>query len=260
MQWSEHFIQDFLEGYLALPDRYFWKAISAKDVEDKPDSPDDFNKLYWRLIGHQIEQYGFTFYLRAAEIIDPCISLLNHSNTISSAILSRSLLELASHFVWYSNNMNLNILRVFSQHREEMKMQLVKMDETFDKLIDTALLGSRHLGHRLPDSEPISHIIRKASKITDSGALSATYSFLCDISHPNVIGNARFWENGTGDVSKGLAIDRKAESPFAPEIMEKTVWALAWSAMVVRNGYKVIQEATQKIRETWPEDSPGLDI
>ena len=48
-------------------------------------------------------------------------------------------------------------------------------------------------------------------------------------------------------------MERYAESPMTKEIQENILWALGWSAVCIRNGFEICQDAVQMILQRWPK-------
>jgi len=94
-----------------------------------------------------------------------------------------------------------------------------------------------------------------ATKVVDAVEFASVYSFLCELTHPNALGNARFWaavEAKNEDGSEVLRMERHAESATTAETREKALWALGWSAICVRNGFEIGQDAVRMILQRWP--------
>jgi hypothetical protein len=112
-----------------------------------------------------------------------------------------------------------------------------KSVEQIEKLPDSGVIVSHGLeefsvriiwGTRL-DNPPeflkqrnILNCIQRCSKHPDASDLLPVYEFLCEVAHPNVIGNARFWgkvEEKHIDGSVRIVIDRQTESEVTKEIL-----------------------------------------
>ena len=74
---------------------------------------------------------------------------------------------------------------------------VIIMDEKFEKLLNKTIWVTRY-GKEIPEylkQKNILTIIQKLSKHPDAKELLTKYEFLCELAHPNVIGNARFWSD-----------------------------------------------------------------
>ena len=101
----------------------------------------------------------------------------------------------------------------------------------------------------------LTHIKRVANN-PNAAELLPAYDFLCDATHPNVIGNARFWgmPTNTGrDCIEVISIEREAEFITVAENREKVVWSRGWSAACVKDGFHIGQLAVlQLLLQRWP--------
>jgi hypothetical protein len=83
------------------------------------------------------------------------------------------------------------------------------------------------------------------------------YDYLCQVAHPNVAGNARFWatsrEDGAG--RSRVTFGRHSEGPEAARIRIATLWALGWSAATVHRWSLKLEDAVQRVFKRWPDDS-----
>ena len=113
-------------------------------------------------------------------------------------------------------------------------------------------------GTRLDD--PAEHLkqknvltfIQKVTKNPDAKDVMPIYNFLCEIAHPSVIGNTRFFshvEQTYPDGSEHRVISKFANANYAEEILDKTIWSLGWSAYVLRKGFEITREGISDLRE-----------
>ena len=104
-------------------------------------------------------------------------------------------------------------------------------------------------GTRLGEPEPylkqtnVLTLIQKLAKNPKGAELLPKYEFLCEVAHPNVIGNSRYWshiERANADGSNTATMSRHARGDHANEILEATLWGLGWSAGSLRNSFTLI--------------------
>ena len=146
VQESEQRIQYFLQLEEHLPDQYEWRLLTSNVIAAEIKSlkvPSDANRIYWHDIGHRIEAYGTTVCWRATELMKPAIYSLNKHQIIAAAVLARSLLELASTFVFTSNNIEQNIGRALEGISRQGGTTLCTFDDRFDEFLNTAKYGTR---------------------------------------------------------------------------------------------------------------------
>lgn len=256
---SEKIIQYFFELERKLPQVYDWrvtsvkifrkqlsketcKAISAEMAYDK------LNELYWHDMAHNIKVYGLMTYWRSAELFRSAIKLLNEKEVLAPAIISRSLLELGASIIVHGN-------LIYNTVKAALTRKFgVIVSQELEELVVRLIWGSKVV----PSApKPInSRRYREfVSKNPNASMFPEVYSFLCDLTHPNALGNARFWASSVvenEDESKKVRIQRNIESALTKEIREKTLWSLGWSAVCIRNGFEISQNAVQMILKRWP--------
>ena len=111
-------------------------------------------------------------------------------------------------------------------------------------------------GTRYGDPEPhlkqtnVLSYIQKVAKAPNATDVLSTYEYLCDIAHPNFIGNTRFWshvEEVLANGSERRVISRYAFAETSNEILDKILWSLGWSAAVICNGYLTTRSGLEKL-------------
>lgn len=241
-------IRIFLVENSSIPNEYRWKFTSDETFSKQAHttkSSQELNYLYWIDFARNCEAYTVMTCWRTAELLLPAIRSLNLKEIISSAVLARSLLELSSSYL-----LNANIIS-----KELYKLEFSKdtniISSDLEALIVKAIWGSRLEG--TPDHLKQKNClapIQKLSKHPDAKDLLPTYEYLCEIAHPNLIGNARFWshiENIDQIGTKKRVISRKSVSDSAEEVILKTIWSLAWSSVTTRNAIYILQGSLKEL-------------
>jgi hypothetical protein len=203
-------------------------------------------------MARSVEAYGVIVVWRAMEVMRAALRLLNAREILAPAVLSRSLLELAATMLWNANVIRKTVLEVTVQ-----RAGVLVLSEELENLILRMLHGTR-LGdppHEMKQTNALTYIQRLA-KHPDGGELISVYEYLCEIAHPNVVGNARFWSSveraHEGD-AETLTMKGNAETPTSEQIREKVLWALGRSAVCIRNGVEIGQSAVGEILGRWPK-------
>jgi hypothetical protein len=202
-----------------------------------------------------IEAYDVIIVWRAAELVRASLRLLNEREIIAPAIMARSLLELAATALWDINTINKTVSDGLTNVPSKTVITSADLEKTVIKMIHGTRMGDppQHLS-----STNILTPIKKLSKNPNASELEPNYNYLCELAHPNVIGNARFWTciaSKNEDGSETVRMERLSESSTTSEIREKTLWALGWSSACVRNGFEIGQEAIRLILQRWPKVS-----
>jgi hypothetical protein len=253
---SEKMVKYLFELDNKLPHRYGWRVTSMEAFQRQLanlTSADEVNRLYWRDMASGIEAYGVMVVWRGTELIKPALQALNSREVLAPAVLSRSLLELASCTIVNSNS-------ILSAAENIKRLSNIPNGIVTCGELEQLLLRMIH-GTRI--GQPPNHLkqtnilsyVQKVSKNPDASKLMEIYECLCDIAHPNALGNARFWtevQSKNRNGSETVKMERKAESPAAEFIREAILWALGWSSACIRNGFEMGQEVVRVIVNRWP--------
>ena len=139
---GQEMINYFFELERLLPDKYGWRYYDLDSFRSlnkvKYDGAKDINKTYWLDVVRTLEAYGVITYFRTNEILRTSIRSLNNREIVPSAILARSLLELASSIIENSNLFNKTILAL-----PNVENAVVIGDEAFEALLSRTIWGTR---------------------------------------------------------------------------------------------------------------------
>ncbi len=255
---SESLLENFYEIYNELPFEYKWKVYSVKDFNKAMRShstSDGMNRLYWHDMASNIEAYGVMTIWRAGEIINSVIKSLNSGDILVPATLSRSLLEIAALSLKESNIILKTIEEVNESLSIETNANKVVVCEDLERILVRIIWGTR-LKELADHPQQINALtyIQWLSKNPNAKELLGTYEFLCELAHPNIYGNARFWptvKEKNLDGSETVRMKRHAESIMTTDVLEKTIWALGWSAGIIRNSFELLHQANLIIINRW---------
>lgn len=257
---SERMLQYYFELDSKLPAKYGWRVTSVKGFRQqtaRASSAAELNRLYWHDMARNIEAYGVMVMWRASELFKSALRSLNTREIIAPAILSRSLLELGASIVVNSNR----ILKTVKTKEDTLKKaqhgEIITVCKELEELVVRIIYGTR-VGKSPDYPKPINtrEYREFVSKNPHASELSSVYGYLCELTHPNMLGYARFWaavEAKNEDGSETVRMERYAESITTTKIQEKILWALGWSAVCIRNGFDVCQDVVRMILERWPK-------
>ena len=243
-------VKDCVELDRELPDSHEWHfttdEVFANRAKREPRNLFALSELYWTDMLNNIKAYNLTTCWRALELLKPAIRCLNAKEIIPAAVCARSLLELAAAYVINANTLS----ATFSQLETVDKSRPLSIG--FNKEIETAIVRMLW-GTRLPDQpdyvrqKNISSLIQRVAKRPHQQDLLPTYEYLCEIAHPNVVGNARFWSHVKRVLPNGTEIrvisrssaekGSEAGSEAARGIVERILWAISWSSACVKDSY-----------------------
>lgn len=253
---SETMIQYLFELDGRLPSRYGWRATSVADLDEQlktAKSAEDVNSIYWQDMSRSIEAYGVMVIWRGTELTKTALRSLNSREILAPAVLSRSLLELATTAIANSNTIQKTVQDISASKESRMGVVACKeLEALLNRIIHGTRVGKPPV--HLKQTNVMTYLER-VSKHPDAANLLQVYEYLCDLAHPNVLGNARFWaalqneKKGEGCL---VSMERYAESAVTEETRENILWALGWSAACIRNGFELGQKAVVAILERWP--------
>ena len=252
---SNEMIQYALSCAKELPEEYGWRYMNVEAFQDLAGTihtAEEFNTIYWNDILRNFEAYAITVFWRGIEIIKPCIRSLNLNEFVTPAILARSALELSASFIENANIINQTINKFPPRIHNS-----IETSKDLEKLSLRILFGTR-LSKDVPDHVKQKNILTTLQKLTkdqNAAELFPTYEFLCEIAHPNVIGNAVFWADivrKNEDGSETIRIKRAHEYDRNIEVIEKILWSLGWSAACLRNGFHIIHDAIELVMKRFP--------
>ncbi len=241
---SGKMMQICLELEPQIPNEYHWKYSSVESFKIQmagAKGSKEINELYWKDQLRNLEAYSIISYWRTIELLKPAVRCLNIHDIVSAAVLSRSLLELSTVYIINANKIDATFGTL-----EFPPKTLVMSDET------EALIVKMIWGTRLGTPEPylnqtnILSLIQKLSKKPNASELLPTYEYLCELAHPNVIGNTRFWshiEHVYDDGSERRLIAKKAKGDLVDEIVDKILWSIGWAAVCTRNSFAMMSNS-----------------
>jgi hypothetical protein len=216
---------------------------------------DDLNALYWRDMGSTIKVYCLSITWRILELLEQSVLLLHQGAVLGPAIMGRSLIELTSAFI-----LNGGVIReVLSQACKQWGDTVVASEE-LENLLNKAVFGSRLVpeGHYLRQTNILTQI-QKLSRVAGFEEVIRKYEHLCEVAHPNVVGNARFWSDWVRMEPDGTHIryfrPRTASNDTVDELQDVILWALAWAGANALAGFALINAQVDTIMRKFPSNS-----
>jgi hypothetical protein len=193
-----------------LPAKAFIR-ISESIFRDSRVTSIDYNRINNLFFSHllrTVEAYEIVTLWRAEVLARGCVNCLNAGLAIPAAISSRSLVELAERYLMAANDVDHYSKQVswaqFGTHVITPKIPIDdKRDEALENYIERLFWGSR-LEERVNSFPGIEErntlsYIDKLDKISKKRTYGWSirkdyYDFLCEVAHPNYVGNARYAE------------------------------------------------------------------
>ncbi|WP_305406664.1 hypothetical protein [Photobacterium leiognathi] len=247
---AHHMISQCLELDKEIPNDYRWLFSSKDSLEQQVKVITDgdskkVNYIYWNDQASNIEAYCYMTFWRGVELIKSCVNGLNARDTIAPAIAARSLLELSTVFLLNANTLEKTFSKVTFPDKT------VVCSTEVEELVVKMIWGTRY-----DNPEPhlqqtnIMTSLKKLAKNPNAKELMPKYEFLCDIAHPSFIGNTSYWshvEGVTTDNREKRVISRLTSRNFNADILDNTIWSLAWSSVCIKNSFEMLMKANNSL-------------
>ncbi len=238
----------------ALDRRFQYRETSAELFTAKVRelrSVREINRLYWRDTASTVKAYTLSSTWRILDLAGQACVLLNCEGVLGPAILARSLIELTTVFVQTGGAVRQVVAEVARVWNEK-----VAVSEPLEGLLGKALRGTRTVpeGDFYRQTNVVTHI-QRLSKVAGFEDVLRYYERLCEVAHPNALGNARFWADGGVPQPDGSVLwsgEPRAKNTAAHEIQDDTLWAVAWSAANVTAGFRILDEQVAVIGRAFP--------
>lgn len=247
---SENMIKHCVELDEKIPCEYSWLFSSKESLDAQLSAVSNgnhknYNAIYWNDQISNIDAYSMMTLWRGIELVKACLSGLNEKETITPAIAARSLLEISTVFL-----LNANVLEKTFSNINFPDKTIVTSTEV-EELVVKMIWGTRF-------NNPEPHVqqtnimtsLKKLAKNPNASELMPTYEFLCDIAHPSFIGNTSYWshiESMSTESREKRVISRLTTRNTNTDILDKTLWSLAWSSICIRNSFDMLTTATESL-------------
>ena len=231
-----------------IPKEYKWRYSDEDSLKlqiKSAKSPKEINKIFWSDQAHNVEAYSVMTFWRGVELLKSAIRSLNVNEIIPPAILSRSLLELATVFLINANNLEKNFREI------SFPANTVVTSHDIEKMIVKMIWGTRfdNPEEHLQQINIITYL-KKLSKNEHVKELWPNYEYLCDIAHPSFIGNTRYWshvETVYENKSEDRVITKFSHHDNNMKILDKVLWSLGWSAASIRNAFELNTDGLRQL-------------
>jgi hypothetical protein len=211
----------------------------------------EINQLYWRDMASTMKAYTLSATWRILDLVGQACALLNYEGVLGPAILARSLIELTTVFVQTGR-----AVREVVSGAAEAWNDKVMLSEDLEGLLGKALHGTRTVpeGDFYRQTNILTHI-QKLSRVAGYEDVLKYYERLCEVAHPNALGNARFWADGGAPQSDGAILwtgGPRVVNEAVQQIEGDTLWALAWAAANAVAGFGILDKQVLVIARAFP--------
>ena len=130
------------------------------------------------------------------------------------------------------------------------------LTEELEALLGKALFGTRMVseGDFYRQTNILTYI-QKLSKVAGFEDVVKYYERLCEVAHPNALGNARFWADGGVPQADGTVLwsgGPHVVNTVVAQIQDDTLWALGWGAANVIAGFSILDDQVRAINRCFP--------
>lgn len=210
----------------------------------------EINAIYWRDMASAIKAYCLSTTWRIMELAEDVLLLSHQFGVLGPAVIARSLVELSIVYILNGSAIRDLVIAASAQWREK-----VILSEDLEVLLDKALYGSR----LVPEGDPLrqTNILTQMQKLTKYPGFEDVRSYyerLCEIAHPNMAGNARFWTDVVTIEPDGTRVRVGAASvnnEAVAQVMDDTLWALGWSVANCIAGFEILNAQVETIRRAY---------
>ncbi|MCG2807321.1 MAG: SEC-C domain-containing protein [Coriobacteriia bacterium] len=236
-------------------DDVFAAKFEAVKALPKDRQVEAMNSIVWRDTNSLMKAWLLSSTWRILELIDQTVLLLNANGVLGPAVLARSLIELTAVNVYTGSK----IRTLVSASELGWSSGLLVATDDLDQVLRRAMFGTR----KVPEGDPVRQTnvmtrIDKLSKHPGWGQITDWYGDLCEVAHPNVEGNVRFWIDGFIPQPDGSILRRgtpSADNAAVDRVIESTFCVLGWSACNAVAGFGIVNEQIDRIAKRFPADS-----
>ena len=234
-----------------IPDPYSWKFTSTEGLKDELiaviDTPVEWNQIYWKDIAENLQAFSVIAFKRGVSILGPAVRAINHREILPAAILTRSLLELSAWAIHNTEKFK-NTIEAIPQDISSAD-KLITAEGLQTRLVK--LLWGTRLETEVEELKQLSILtaIEKVAKRDPENFLLPAYQYLCEVTHPNIVGNAEFWTYPHDSTKRSFKIEISDSNKASKlnHLHETTLASIGWSAACLRNSMHTSSAAIHTI-------------
>ncbi len=248
-----HHITEFNRWISRFPMDYEWhfKSVEAfqhhiRKVEEAGGSIQEINKVYWIDTLHNCQAYTILSAWKMVELSRSTAHSAIRGDFVVAGTLARAALENAVQYCDAARTISATIEIILTQDFK----QAVIVSEDLERLILKTVFASR-----LPEtadyynSTNIMTAIERISKVVGQDEVLSKYSYLCEIAHPNWLGQSVYIADSVNkDYTEVRRVSMRA-GPSGLGILENTLWALSWATAAQVSAGKLLQGSVVKLHK-----------
>lgn len=264
-KWAKRLSADSAEMFpiitARMPEDYIWKFSSTNFLSEQISSamknfgpPDEINTIYWTDFRESMAAIREIFNRRFITLFNSSIDLINKLDILSSACVARSAFELSMWSLYHTSIIQNTIIELIKNPDAHGK---VVSASSLQELMVKLIWGTNMISDKEDERKQL-NIIRKcfeplakhAKSKTGEEYIEATYDVLCDIVHPNQIGNFLFITESSKD-SRGLQeipVSMHQVGTTSMQSISSICGALSWSCQAMTLMNANIDRADREIK------------
>jgi len=246
-------LDTFFQMESQVPKSYDWNFTSVESLAEKLSEIQDneeWNRVYWRDFAESLQAFSILSFNRQLGIIRPAIRALNTGEFLAAAVLTRSALELSA---WSISSTNI-IRNTLSEIAVNARPADVRYTANGLQTLLVKMLWGTRLSTENSEMKQTNTltVLSKLAKHDSANFLMPAYEFLCEATHPNIVGNAEYWvypKNFTSLKQFKIKITSSPTKLDPNELLEYTLGALGWSGVCIRNSMMQVRTTLEVIGE-----------
>lgn len=211
----------------------------------------EMNFIYWRDVASSVKAYALSTTWRIIDLAEGLITLIGKNGVLGPGIIARAMIELTVAYILNGGNIREAVARSATSWRDT-----IIISEDLENLLCKALYGTRLVPKDdLYYQQNIVTQVDKLSKCAGFEDVVVRYTRLCEIAHPNKLGNAIFWDDSVVIDPDGSLIrvgKRNADSGTVTELQEDILWALGWASANCIQGFHILNNQVKTICRAFP--------
>lgn len=250
-------VNRFGEIIKSLPDNSLLPIATKNKLESRlKDAIDkegiyEANLIFWRDQISTFEAWKLIFLWRMSEQSQSALLLRDKSQIVSCASVCRSAFELAINALVISAKLS-NVLHQLDTYRVKSSLSF---SNTFPVDIELAIYGTRiaeRVSNSIPEQKNIKTHLERLKKHPLGSGLEETYELLCDITHPNWLGNRPFYR--LGEAGTIVGVSKKYDSQWKQEAQSIIDSTLSWTVHAAINVADQSDKAIAHARSIFKEE------
>lgn len=264
-KWAKRLSADSAEMFpiitARMPEDYIWKFSSTNFLSEQISAamknsgpPDEINTIYWTDFRQSMTAIREIFNRRFIPLFNSSIDLINKLDILSSACVARSAFELSMWSLHHTSIIKNTITELVENPDTDGK---IVSASSLQELMVKLIWGTNMVEDKGDERKQL-NIIKKcfeplskhAKAKTGEEYIEATYDVLCDIVHPNQIGNFLFITKDSKDYQgvQEIPVSMNQVGTTSMRSIKSICGALSWSCQAMTLMNANIDRADKEIK------------